>query len=139
MAKHSPGPLRITTTLANGQIIDKLYADYTNEDFEKAEEQERALATFTMPLSPDIAQRFREYTSTKALWEALIEVYEGNEHMKESQQYMLRQKFNMFKNILGETLETQLQHFTTLTTEMSSTEIYETRSEMNKKLLNSLS
>ena len=43
-----------------------------------------------MALSPDIAQGFREYTSAKALWEALIEVYEGNEDMKESGQDMLR-------------------------------------------------
>ena len=56
--------------------------NYTDEDFEKVEEQERALATLTMALSPDIAQGFREYTSDKALWEALIEVYEGNEDMK---------------------------------------------------------
>ena len=73
------GPIRITTTLANGQIIDKVYADYTDEDFLKVEEQERALATLTMALSPDIAQGFREYTSAKTLWEALIEVYKGYE------------------------------------------------------------
>ena len=36
----------------------------------------------TMTLSLEIAQGFREYTSAKALWEALIELYEGNEDMK---------------------------------------------------------
>ena len=76
-------PVRITTTVA-GQVVDKAFENYTNEDFEKVEEQERALATLTMALSHDIAQGFREYTSAKALWEALIEVYEGNEDMKES-------------------------------------------------------
>mgnify|MGYP001554119727 CR=1 FL=1 len=69
-----------------------------------------------MALSPDIAQGFREYTSAKALWEALIEVYEGNEDMKESRQDMLRQKFNMFNYIPGETLEAQLQRFTAVIT-----------------------
>ena len=86
----------------------KAIENYTDEDFEKVEEKERALATLTMALSPDIAQGFREYTSAKALWEALIEVYEGNEDMKESRQDMLRQKFNMFNYIPGETLEAQL-------------------------------
>ena len=111
-------PVRITTTFA-GQVVDKAIENCTDEDFEKVEEQERALATLTMTLSPNIAQSFREYTSAKALWEALIEVYEGNEDMKESRQDMLRQKFNMFNYVPGETLEAQLQRFTTLTTEMS--------------------
>ena len=44
--------------------------------------------------------------------------------MKESRQKMLRQNFNMFDYIPGETLEAQLQRFTTLTTEMCTTGIY---------------
>lgn len=43
-------PVRITTTLANVVIVDKPVKDYTNEDFEKIEEQEKALATLTMAL-----------------------------------------------------------------------------------------
>ncbi|KAL7600050.1 hypothetical protein Lser_V15G22421 [Lactuca serriola] len=117
------GPIRITTTLENGTIVDKEFEEYNNEEFDKIEQQEKALATLTMTLSPEIAQGFREYTSTKDLWEALIEVYEGNEDMKQSHQDMLRQKFNMFNHVLGETLETQLHRFITLTTEMSLADI----------------
>ena len=58
--------------------------------------------------------------------------------MKESRQDMLRQNFNFFDFIPGETLETQLQRFSTLTTEMNIAEIFLTKSEINKKLLNSL-
>ena len=119
-------PVRITVSVG-GQLVDKSVENYTDEDFELIEEQERALATLTMALSPDIAQGFREYTSAKALWEALIEVYEGNEDMKESTQDMLRQKFNMFNYILGETLEAQLQRFTALTTDMNISGIFLTK------------
>ena len=91
-----------------------------------------------MALSPKIAQGFREYKSAKALWEALIEVYEGNEDMKQSHQNSLRQKFSMFNHILGETLEAQLQRFIMLTTEISLAGVFVSRSEVNKKLLNSL-
>lgn len=59
-------------TLVNGTIIDKDIANYTNEDIEKVEEQEKALATFTIALSPKTALGFHEYDSAKALWEALI-------------------------------------------------------------------
>ena len=51
---------------------------------------------------------------------------------------MLRQKFNMFNYIPGETLEAQLQRFTALTTDMNISGIFLTKSEINKKLLNAL-
>ena len=123
------GPIHFTTTLEDGTITDKKIENYTDDDFEKIEEQEKALATLTMALSPQIAQGFSEYTSANALWEALIEVYEGNEYMKESRQDMLRQKFNMFNYVLREILADQLQRFTTLTTKMSSAGIFVSKSE----------
>ena len=46
-------PVRITTTVAR-QVTDKAIENYTDEEFELVEEQERALATLTMALSPDI-------------------------------------------------------------------------------------
>lgn len=76
------GPVRITVALEDGTYVDKLVESYIDQDFERVEEQEKALATLTMALSLEIAQGFREYTSAKALWEALIEVYEGNKDMK---------------------------------------------------------
>ena len=66
--------VRITTTVA-GQIVDKVIKNYTDEDFEKLEEQERALATLTMALSPDIAQGFREYTLLKHESDAFELIY----------------------------------------------------------------
>ena len=65
-------------------------------------------------------------------------VNKGIEDMKESRQDMLRQNFNMFNYIPGETLEAWLQRFTTLTTEMNIFGIFLTKSEINKKLLNAL-
>ena len=85
------GPVRITTSDDEAKtVVDKNIENYTDEDFEKLEEHDRALATLTMALSPEISQGFREYTSAKYLWEALIEVYEGNEDMRQSRQDLLR-------------------------------------------------
>nr|KAJ0203314.1 hypothetical protein LSAT_V11C500243530 [Lactuca sativa] len=84
------GPVRITNTPEDGTIIEKEVQDYTDADFDKIEEQEKALTTLTMALSPVITQGFREYDSTMALWEVLNEIYEGNEDMKQSRQDMLR-------------------------------------------------
>ncbi|KAI3700163.1 hypothetical protein L2E82_44782 [Cichorium intybus] len=130
-------PVRITVTREN-VVMDKLFNEYTDEDFEKVECDDKALATLSMALSPEIAQGLREYKTAKTLWEALIDVYEGNEDMKQSLQEMLRQRFNMFNHILGESLEAQLQRFITLKTELTTNGIYYPRVDVNKKLLNSL-
>ncbi|KAD4385615.1 hypothetical protein E3N88_25784 [Mikania micrantha] len=76
--------------------------------------------------------------TAKELWNALIKGFEGNEDMRESRKDMLRQRFNMFNHIKGESLEAQLNRFTHLMTEMTSSGIVMTKGEVNKKLLNSL-
>lgn len=65
-------------------------------------------------------------------------MYEGNEDMRESRQDMLRQQFNLFNHVLGESFEQQLQRFTKLTTDLSAAGVIVLCSEINKKLLNSL-
>lgn len=132
------GPRMITYKTDEGEIREKPVELFDEADHEKVEEDKRALATITMALSPEIAQGFLELTSAKALWLALIEVYEGNKDMKRSRQDLLRQKFNMFNHVLGESLEVQLQRFVKLITEMRSANIYQTLIETNNKLINSL-
>ncbi|XP_076890685.1 uncharacterized protein LOC143541870 [Bidens hawaiensis] len=132
------GPQPITYETAEGEIAVKPIELYVDADYDKVEEDERALDNLTLALSPEIAQGFRELQSAKDLWQALIEVYEGNEDMKRSRQVLLRQKFNMFNHVLGESLESQLQRFVTLVTEMRSINIHLTLIETNNKLINSL-
>ena len=62
------GPVKITITdTATGIVIDKPMKDYTDDDLEKVEEDEKALAVLAMALTPEIAQGFREYTYAKSL------------------------------------------------------------------------
>ncbi|KAD5960539.1 hypothetical protein E3N88_12011 [Mikania micrantha] len=118
--------------------VPKPIEEYTDDDFDMVEQDDKALASLTMALGPDIAQGFKECTSAKELWEALIQMYEGNNDIKESRRDMLNQRFNMFNHVLGESLETQLQRFVCLITEMRGAEIFLSNGEINKKLLNSL-
>ena len=100
------GPVKTTSILDDEAktLVDKLTEDYTNDDFDKIEDDEKELAILTMALSPNITQGFREYKFAKDLWEALIEVYEGDVDMKQSRHDLHRQRFNMFNHILGEAL-----------------------------------
>ncbi|XP_076937612.1 uncharacterized protein LOC143605345 [Bidens hawaiensis] len=91
-----------------------------------------------MALSPEIALGFRELNSAKGLWEALIEVFEGNEDMRRSRQDLLRRQFNMFNHVLRESLEKQLHRFISLITKIRSANINLTSAEINNKLVNSL-
>ncbi|KAI3814003.1 hypothetical protein L1987_18742 [Smallanthus sonchifolius] len=80
---------------------------YTYEDL-LVEQNEKALTSLTMALSPKIAHGFMECTSAKQLWDALIQMHERKENMRESRKDMLRQRFNIFNHILEEYLETQI-------------------------------
>ncbi|XP_076907114.1 uncharacterized protein LOC143563467 [Bidens hawaiensis] len=120
------------------EVEMRLVESYTDADFDKVEQDEKALATLTMALSPEIALGFRELDSAKALWEALIEVFEGNQDMRRSRQDLLRQHFNMFNYVLGESLEKLLHRFISLVTEMRSANINLMSTEINSKLVNSL-
>ncbi|KAJ0743680.1 putative transcription factor interactor and regulator CCHC(Zn) family [Helianthus annuus] len=91
-----------------------------------------------MGLGPDIAIGFRTCKSAKELWESLIDVYEGNEDMKESRRNLLRQSFNNFNHIYGETVDNQLQRFVKLVTQMQMEEIHTSKASTNRQLLNAL-
>jgi hypothetical protein len=137
------GPKTIYVTRGEKEPSDapekvKPITEYTDADWDIKEIDNKAYATLAMALAPNIAAGFRQYDNAKSLWEALLEVYDGNEDMKESRQDSLRQKFNMFNHILGESLESQTQRFTSLVTQMTASGIVLSNSEINKKLLNSL-
>ncbi|XP_076894718.1 uncharacterized protein LOC143547094 [Bidens hawaiensis] len=133
------GPQVITYQREGSEEIEiKPVELYTNADFDLVEEDEKALATLTMELSPEIALGFRELNSAKGHWEALIEVFEGNEDMRRNRQDLLRQQFNMFNHVLGECLEKQLHWFISLITEIRSANINLTSAEISNKLVNSL-
>ena len=123
---------------SEGNEVPKNTQDYTEEDFLIMEEDEQALGYITQGLTPEISQCFREITDAKTLWNALIDMYEGNTEMKESRKEMLNNKFNTFNYIVGESLDDQIQRFVTLITEMKSNKIENTNGVINKKLLNSL-
>ena len=62
------GPVRITITLDDEArtVIDKPITSYSDDDFEKVEEDERALATLPMALSPALLKE-SESTSLRNL------------------------------------------------------------------------
>ncbi|KAJ0485716.1 putative transcription factor interactor and regulator CCHC(Zn) family [Helianthus annuus] len=134
------GPREIMTDSPTepGLKVKKAKSEYTEEDFSIIEEDERALSYLTKGLGPDIAIGFGTCKSAKELWESLIDVYEGNEDMKESRRNLLRQSFNNFNHIYGETVDNRLQRFVKLVTQMQMEEIHTSNASTNRQLLNAL-
>lgn len=60
-------------------VAPKQVEQFTVVDFEKVDDDKQALFILTLALAHDIALRFRENMSAKALWKSLVYVYEGNE------------------------------------------------------------
>ncbi|KAL8245818.1 hypothetical protein R6Q59_007034 [Mikania micrantha] len=111
----------------NGPLVPKDPELYTDNDILMMEKDEKAYASITMALSTEVAHGFKEQKTAKELWNALIERFEGNEDMRESRKDMLRQRFNMFNRIKGESLEDTLNRFTHLMTEMTNSGIVMTK------------
>ncbi|KAC9670495.1 hypothetical protein E3N88_45417 [Mikania micrantha] len=127
-----------TETKAPRLMSGDNYQDWKFGSNHSSKKDDKAYASITMAQSTDIAFGFKEHHTSKQLWNALVERFEGNEDMRESRKDMLRQRFNMFNHIKGESLEAQLNRFTHLMTEMTSDGIEMSKGDVNKKLLNSL-
>ncbi|XP_076952711.1 uncharacterized protein LOC143626528 [Bidens hawaiensis] len=100
-------------------------------------EDEKAHGYLNMCLSTEITKTIKEYTATKAIWDALVE-FEGNLDMREIRKEMLNGEFNMFNHIQGETVTSLINRFESSNTKMRSAGLIHEMSEINKKLLNSL-
>ena len=103
------GPRIITRDDEHGIDRVKNQADYSDEDMSRVETDDKALAALTMALTPEVAAGYKQYTTAKSLWDALVDSYEGNEEMKEVRKDTLRHKFNMFHHVLNESLDLILQ------------------------------
>lgn len=91
------GPLKPVTMSANGPV------DVPPESLSEV------YGFLSMCLSTEITQTLRECTTSKALWDALVEKFEGNLDMMESQWEMLNEEFNI-NHIQGERIHHSLTY-----------------------------
>ncbi|XP_076886552.1 uncharacterized protein LOC143536452 [Bidens hawaiensis] len=118
--------------------LDKKIIQSVKEDLKLIVVNQKALVYLTMYLDKKITQSVKECNTTKDLWDALVEKIEGNLDMRESRKEMLNGEFNMFNDIQGESIESIIDSFEALNTNMRSVGIICEVGEINKKLLNSI-
>lgn len=84
----------------------------------------------TVCLSNEVTQTLREHTTAKGLWDALVEKIEGNAEMRARRRAMLKDEFNMFNHIQGESVGDLIKRFEKLLTRMRNAEVIINMSEL---------
>ncbi|KAJ0532958.1 hypothetical protein HanRHA438_Chr09g0385301 [Helianthus annuus] len=130
---HIPTVVRGDAVVANNDATT-----FTDEDKALIQRDRRAHAALTMALSTDDCNMFEEHRTANALWNALIEYYEGNEELIESKRDMVQKQYDMFCGVRGESLSDHISRFLNMMTKMKKAGNPVTNRAAIKKLLDSL-
>ncbi|XP_076929464.1 uncharacterized protein LOC143593864 [Bidens hawaiensis] len=100
---------------------------------------EKALSMLKLGLSWEILTSVQHHTTSKAMYDAIIDTFEGDAELKEIKKDMLKQQIDRFKFKSGERLNSVLQRFVAIVNEIRATDLQISDNDLNKKLLSSLS
>ncbi|XP_035837213.1 uncharacterized protein LOC118485078 [Helianthus annuus] len=130
---HIPTVVRGDAVVANNDATT-----FTDEDKALIQRDRRAHVALTMALSTDDCNMFEEHRTANALWNGLIEYYEGNEELIESKKDMVQKQYDMFCGVRGESLSDHISRFLNMMTKMKKAGNPVTNRAAIKKLLDSL-
>ena len=99
---------------------------------------DRALAMLKLGLSWDILTKVAHHQTAKQMYDAILEMYEGNEELKEIKKARLKQQLERFNYKSGERLKSILERFFSIVNEIRTTNLAVTDLELNNKLLSSM-
>ena len=99
---------------------------------------DRALAMLKLSLSWDILTKVAHHQTAKQMYDAILEMYEGNEELKEIKKARLKQQLERFNYKSGERLKSILERFFSIVNEIRTTNLVVTDLELNNKLLSSM-
>ncbi|KAM0057436.1 putative transcription factor interactor and regulator CCHC(Zn) family [Helianthus debilis subsp. tardiflorus] len=127
-------------TVVRGDVVvpNNDATTFTDEDKALFQRDRRAHAALTMALSTNDCNMFEEHRTANALWNALIEYYEGNEELIESKRDMVQKQYDMFCGVRGESLSDHISRFLNMMTKMKKAGNPVTNRAAIKKLLDSL-
>ena len=83
-----PTHLRVTSYYAMNDDDKRMY-----------EAENKALSAITMCLPQEILHTFKKYRTSRELWEALENRYEGNVEVRQNRTDMLKKQFVVFKHM----------------------------------------
>jgi hypothetical protein len=90
-----------------GAMIPKQVEDYFEEDRKRVDLDSKALTMLQMAIPNSIIHGFKKCKTAKELWDALKNMYVVLEETRENKKDILRQRYENFNNIRGETMTQQ--------------------------------
>ncbi|XP_076904646.1 uncharacterized protein LOC143588357 [Bidens hawaiensis] len=131
------GP-HVPTTRTDAGEQPKAPENYDQDDLDKLAQNKKAFLLLTVCLSNEITERLRQHRSAKGLWEALVEMVEGNAEVRENKKALLKEEFNMFNHRQGEAMLDLVKRFEKLMVKVRAAGVNIPNTEVSHKLMNSL-
>ena len=91
--------------------------------------EKKAYAHLSQAIPRDLFHQFRQFTTSKQLWDALESRYEGNESLRTMKSRALTKEFHSFNSISGETLDDLISRFYHLMSELHTHGVVTTMAE----------
>ena len=93
------------------------------DDKRMYEAENKALSAITMCLPQEILHTFKKYRTSRELWEALENIYEGNVEVRQNKTDLLKKQFFVFKHMNNELLEDIITRYYHLMTELDNNNV----------------
>ncbi|XP_076904456.1 uncharacterized protein LOC143559912 [Bidens hawaiensis] len=100
---------------------------------------DKALSVLKLGLSWEILTSVNHHTNAKDMYDAVVEMFEGNIELRDIKKDRLKQQLDRFKFKDEERLKYVLQRFMAIVNEIRTTDLQISYFDLNKKLLTSLS
>ncbi|XP_076952966.1 uncharacterized protein LOC143626923 [Bidens hawaiensis] len=126
-------------SIQDGQYIPSLVANNNATiELKMKKRDDKALSMLKLGLSWEILTSVNHHKTAKEMYDAVIDMFEGNTELRDIKKDRLKQEFDRFKFKEGDRLKSVLKRFMTIVNEIRTTDLLILDFELNKKLLSSL-
>jgi len=114
------GPLIPMMKDDEGKVIPKPKAQYGEADYRMLAKNAKAKCILVCGLGPDEFNRISGCTTTKQIWDTLVNAHEGTPQVRKFRIARLFTEYEAFKMESGESLQDMITRFTTIVNELVS-------------------
>ncbi|XP_050908720.1 uncharacterized protein LOC127122424 [Lathyrus oleraceus] len=128
----------VPTTVVNGASSTKPQGSWDDDDKKRVLYDKKAINILQSALEMDEFSRVSTCTTTKEIWDTLVETHKGTTEVKRSRLNMLSQEYELFRMQPGESILDLQKRFVHLTNHLKALGKTLTNDELNLKVLRSL-
>jgi hypothetical protein len=133
------GPYVATVQQAGTTLmIAKEVQHYSDEDHKNAAVDDKAMWVLQTALPGHIFRAFKKWKTAQEVWKALLLMYEGNDEVKENRRDLLKQRYENFAHIKGETMSAQYLRFIQILDDLEKVSVTMENNDVLRKFLRSL-